>query len=138
MQYLMRQYVYRCPACRVWAECLSTEIRELCHKRGACVECVRTDFFRLRCHVARIEASIMDPDEMSGGIIACKARQQPPNERELYRRLWRKRERQLAAARTMLENVRGSRIANTLRDTVDVPKQPPLHKRPWKVEASAR
>ncbi len=102
----MRHHVYSCPACRQWRVCLSSELRQLCRECGACVECWRTDFYRLRCHIARIEAAIMDADDAPGGRIAYLARQRPERERGIYRQLWRKREQQLAAARAVLERVR--------------------------------
>lgn len=93
----MRQYAYSCPLCRHWYSVPSLAMQTFCRERGYCNRCAETNLYRFRCHLARIEASIMDPDGSPGGRLKALATRYPER-RGLYRELYRKREAQLEAA----------------------------------------
>ena len=101
------RYIYDCPCCRRWDECASEHIWRLCRENKCCTTCVETDFRRLRRHILRIEVSLyFNPDMpfmdegVPNGIIAWKVAD--GGDKAVYRALWAKRKRQLAAARQCL------------------------------------
>jgi hypothetical protein len=93
----MRQYVYSCPLCRHWYTVPSLRMQTFCRERGYCNRCAETNLYRYRCHLARIEASILDTDGVPGGRLKELAAARYPERRGLYRELYRKRENQLQA-----------------------------------------
>lgn len=92
-----RTWVYACPLCRRWVACASERTQALCRMRGACVACVATDGWRLRVHIARIEQGLE--------TIVALGRSLPENKRDVFRRLYRKRQAQWIAAKALLEEV---------------------------------
>ena len=114
--------VYGCPVCRQWVPCLAREAWEEASQQGRCAVCVGTDNFRLQCHIARIEASITNADDTPGGSIKAKAQVVPDSQRDVYRRLWRKRERQLAAAWALLERFSAAQKAQKAQKAPHDPK----------------
>lgn len=97
----MRTFLYSCPLCRRWHAVPSLAMQAFCRERGYCNRCAETNLYRYRCHLARIESSIMDADGTPGGRLKNLASRHPER-RTVYREIYRKREVQLEAAQARL------------------------------------
>lgn len=97
----MLTFINDCRLCRRWNIVPSAASRQRCKDRGYCDQCAGSDLYRYRCHIARIEESIRNPDGSLGGTLRQLALQYPER-RDIYRQLYRKREVQLQAAESFL------------------------------------
>lgn len=95
-----RIWVYECRVCGKWFPCMSEQIREGFKRIGFCGDCLETDFFRARCHVAFLEESIIHIADVGKAIEEAR--------KPVYRQLYAKRSAQLRYAKAVLGRVRKS------------------------------
>jgi hypothetical protein len=93
-------YVVDCKVCHRWSSVPTIEIQTICRDAGACLECMKHDYFVLKVRIAAIE---MHLDE-----LAARGKQMPEGTgRNFLRNLYGKKSAQLAAARAELERLAG-------------------------------
>lgn len=98
----MMTLFYDCRLCRRARLVRSMFDHKKCRQRGYCDDCAASGLFRFRCHIARIEHSILNADNTPGGRLRELATAHP-DRREVYRSLYRKRTAQLEAAQKLLQ-----------------------------------
>ena len=99
-----RLWIYHCPVCRQWAACPTLAVWQTAKARRVCRECVASNYGRLRYHIAFLEDALVNTDGTPGGRLKRKA-DVAPHLRETYRALYRKRQAQLRAAQTRLQQL---------------------------------
>lgn len=92
-----RQYVYECQACRRWWSVPTLHAQRIARLRGTCPGCTTDEDWRLRVYIRLVELHL---DEIVG-----KGKAAPESRRDIWRRLYRKRQRQFIWARERLEGV---------------------------------
>lgn len=89
-----RTYLVDCKVCHTWSSVPTLEIQEICREAGACVACMRSDYFLLRIRIAAIELAME--------WLVKRAKKLPEEQRVPLRTVYAKKAKQLAAARAQL------------------------------------
>lgn len=92
--YRPRELIVDCSICHRWTSVPSREIQDICRDAGACVACMRSDYFLLRIRIVAIELAMES--------IAKRGAKLPEDRKPLLRTVYAKKAKQLAAARAQL------------------------------------
>jgi hypothetical protein len=93
--YKPRMYIVACQRCTRWYSVPTRAAQAEAKQRGSCMQCIKEQTGRLEVFKKLLQCSMED--------ITKRASSLPENQREVYRRLYRKRQRAWLAAQERLD-----------------------------------
>lgn len=90
-RYRTRMYIWECTRCERWQSVKTLEQQRVAKAKGICMDCEGKRKFRLELYM-HIVAQHLDE-------LVAKGKAAPEEKREVFRRLYRKRQRQFLVAK---------------------------------------
>jgi len=97
--YKPRTYIAACGRCHRWYSVPSLEAQAEARKRGRCMDCIKEQTGRLEVYKRLLQCSMED--------ITKRARTLPEDQREVYRTLYRARQRKWRWCQEQIERLTG-------------------------------
>lgn len=101
---MKRMYIVNCSVCHRWCSVPSLELQSICREAGACLDCMKNDYFLLRVRIVAVEEVLR--------VIVRKGKALPEERREQWRMVYVRKTRQLSRLRAQLEELQVVNYAN--------------------------
>lgn len=96
-----RTWIVDCKICHRWSSVPTLNMQAICREAGACLDCMKDEYFMLKVRIAAIEMVIEN--------IAKRGKRLTEDERPALREVYVRKSRQLTAVREQLARLEANR-----------------------------
>lgn len=93
----MRTWVINCNVCCRWSSVPTLEIQAICREAGACLTCMKNEYYMLKVRIATLEMQMEN--------LAKRGATLPEEQRPILRQVYTRKARKLMAAQRQLKDL---------------------------------